>query len=259
MSNSFYTFGGYTDNFSNVIASFDTSTKIWKKLGKLNQARRGHGVIVHQGQFIVVGGYSGSLGTERCILKDNSIRCETVEPKLEQYYWYPEMLSVTDNFCRTNYAEKSPVLEKSWILVLNSWSSSNIPLIIDGKGQSKEIEFSFGPGTQVESSCSVVWHGKMFVFGGSRYKRQISVVDQCQLTKKGELPFDMYFGACAQRDNQEVFICFEKVGDLSTYKNCHRSNGPLEPFTKLPSSSYNHRDARIAVTSGQSSLLFNSV
>ena len=93
----------------------------------------------------------------------------------------------------------------------------------------------------------------MFVFGGytTSHTRQILVVDQCELTKKGELPFEMTRGACAQRDNREVFICFEDVWDESTSKNCHRSTGPLEVFSKLPDSTYDHRQTRIAVTSGK--------
>ena len=143
---------------------------------------------------------------------------------------------------------------ESWILVLNNWYSFNVPLILDGKGQSKEIDFSFESGTEVLYSCSIVWRGEMFVFGGYNYKRQVSVVDQCQLTKKGDLPFDMTYGACAQRDNQEVFICFENYFDSSTNRNCHRSNGPLEAFSSMPSSINDHRQTRIAVTSGKPNL-----
>ena len=139
---------------------------------------------------------------------------------------------------------------KSSILILNNRYFLNVPLIIDGKGQSKEIEFNFQSGTEVRSSCSIVWLGRMFVFGGFNYKRQISLVDECKLTKKGELPFDMFLGTCAQRDNREVFICFEDWNYSPTWKNCHRSNGPLEAFSQLPSSIYDHRLTRIAVTSG---------
>ena len=157
---------------------------------------------------------------------------------------------------------------KSWILVLNTeksghteifWAVKSVPLIVDGRGQSKEIRFEFGPGTEVDQSCSIVWRGKMYVFGGKDYKRQISAVDGCQLKKKGELTFDMTNGACAQRENNEVFICFENSSDLSTYKNCHRSNGPLERFVKLPSSSYDHRSTRIAVTSGEPNAVYSFV
>ena len=91
------------------------------------------------------------------------------------------------------------------------------------------------------------------------YRLQISVVDGCELTRKSDLPFEMYDGACAQRDNQELFICFEDYDDSSTHKYCHRSTGPLESFSKLPSSNYDHRNGRIAVTSGKPGLLIKSV
>ena len=56
---SFFLFGGFNGGArvdSNVIASFDTETKQWKKLGEMNQDRSGHGVIAHNGHFVVVGG-----------------------------------------------------------------------------------------------------------------------------------------------------------------------------------------------------------
>ena len=141
----------------------------------------------------------------------------------------------------------------TWILVLNTYSSYNVPLIIDGRGQSKEIGFNYGSGTEVENSCSIVWRGQMVVFGGKNYKRQISVVEGCKLTNIGELPFLMELGgACAQRDDAEIFVCFEDYwGHDSSYKDCHYSTGPLEEFSKLPSSTYDHQNTRIAVTSGK--------
>ena len=157
------------------------------------------------------------------------------------------------------YLDKQHDDVKSWILILNTKYFLNVPLIVDGKGQSKEIGFSFESGTEVRSSCSIVWLGRMFVFGGFNYKRQISLVDDCKLTKKGELPFDMFLGTCAQRDNREVVICFEDHYDPSTWKNCHRSNGPLEAFSKIPNSTYDHRFTRIAITSSKPGLMLNLV
>ena len=142
---------------------------------------------------------------------------------------------------------------KNWIFVLNGCSSS-VPLIIDGMGDSKQIDFTYESGTGACGLCSIIWEGMMYIFGGDTYHRQISVVDQCRLTKIGTLPFDMNFGACAQRNNQEVFICFEDYQDSSTFKNCYRATGPLEMFNSLPSSTYTHSNTRIAVTSGKSNL-----
>ena len=147
-----------------------------------------------------------------------------------------------------------------WILVLITQNPYGgeipVPLIMNGKGDSKEIGFSFEDNTQVHGSCSVVWQGSMYIFGGLFLQRQISIVEKCKLTYKGELQFDMNFGACAQRENAEVFICFEHQSFQhypQTDQNCHRAFGPLENFSKLPSSTYTHRKTRIAVSSGKPS------
>ena len=109
----FYVFGGlkgesrflglqFIQRNLNVIASFSTATMQWKKLGYLNEARNGHGVIFHRGEFIIVGGYDSdirSLSTERCILNVFSVQCSTVDPKFEGFYLYPEMMSISENFC----------------------------------------------------------------------------------------------------------------------------------------------------------------
>ena len=97
LGNSFYIFGGY--DTTNTIASFDTNTKQWIRVGELNQARDAHAVIVRQGQFVVVGGCCGSLATERCILTDNKVQCTTIDPELNNFYWYPEMMLVSGNYC----------------------------------------------------------------------------------------------------------------------------------------------------------------
>ena len=103
MADTFYIFGGdsgpdiYTA--SNKIAAFSTVTKEWKKLGELNQARYAHGVFIQQGDFIVVGGNNKNLRTERCTLNEDAIRCTFVDPELDRYAYYPEMMSVEPNFC----------------------------------------------------------------------------------------------------------------------------------------------------------------
>ena len=113
--------------------------------------------------------------------------------------------------------------------------------IIDGKGNSKKIDFNFtsyneatGWATadfaEVEASCSLVWKGMMYVFGGqTNGRRQISLVDKCQLRSIGKLQFDMIYGACAQNDNKEMYICFENTEKKpETAKTCRRSTGPLQ-------------------------------
>ena len=124
--------------------------------------------------------------------------------------------------------------------------------IINGfNGQAKKIEFEFESRTEVTESCSIVWHGKMHLFGGLNQQRQISVVDECKLRRIGDLHFDMKDGACAQRQNSEIFICFEHELIGATYRNCRRAIGPLENFEKLSNSQHDHGQTRIAVTSGK--------
>ena len=159
--------------------------------------------------------------------------------------------------CEENCPEGCPCKEyecptrNTWSLVINTRDSKNSPLVVDGYGQSKEIDFSYQSQTEAFGSCSVVWNGKMHLFGGSFYKRQISVVDQCQLKKIGELTFDMFYGACAQRNDAKIYICFEAYNNPATGRNCRQSDAPLDSFSQLPSSNYNHQNTRIAATAGE--------
>ena len=98
MKSTFYVFGGSNGSRqSNVIASFDTTTKQWKKLGELNEARSDHGVTFHQGQFIVVGSVIGISPVERCTLSGDSIKCTTVEPELRNCDL--ALMLVTEDYC----------------------------------------------------------------------------------------------------------------------------------------------------------------
>ena len=96
--------GWIMDRTSDIVASFDTKSRQWKKLGHLNQARYGNGVIVRQGQFVVVGGIGNSnseklRSTERCYFENESIQCTTTEPVLDVYYQYPELMLVPEDYC----------------------------------------------------------------------------------------------------------------------------------------------------------------
>ena len=65
-------------------------------------ARRGHGVLVNDEAFIVVGGLGKYYTTERCALDsdDNVVTCVEQQPTLNHYELYPEMHLVDDSFCR---------------------------------------------------------------------------------------------------------------------------------------------------------------
>ena len=93
-------FGGYTSNTStdNLIARLDGVTFSWGQVGELTQGRWGHGAIVVQGEILVVGGAS-SYKTERCNEIEGQMRCSAQEPELSDYFYYPELFAVPDNFC----------------------------------------------------------------------------------------------------------------------------------------------------------------
>ena len=60
-------------------------------------------------------------------------------------------------------------------------------------------------------------------------------------------------GACAQRDNSEVFICFRdnKNPSPEESRKCYRATAPRNMFHELPMSTFSHNGARIAVISGK--------
>ena len=104
MKDFFYFFGGQTGHSTTkTIASFSTITKVWKICGKLQNARSGHGVFIHEGDFVIVGGTMNGgeidVPTERCNLNGDRIQCTVVEPKLSDYKYYPEMIAVPHDYC----------------------------------------------------------------------------------------------------------------------------------------------------------------
>ena len=91
-------------------------------------------------------------------------------------------------------------------------------------GRLTEVGFSFSDQTGSFLSCSTVINGKSIIFGGyySSFKKQISLVKDCRLTRIGTLPFAFYIGACNTFQNSkgisEALLCFGAYGT----SNCHR-------------------------------------
>ena len=68
-------------------------------------------------------------------------------------------------------------------------------------------------------SCSLVWQGKMHVFGGLSRKKQIARVDDCVLGQIGALDFNFKGGACtASRvfNTQLIFVFSSSCYALKT-------------------------------------------
>merc|ERR1719285_447850 len=126
--------------------------------------------------------------------------------------------------------------------------NSGIPILTDMGGAAKyggtDFDFEFGTETEVRSSCSINWQGEMYLYGGNIEKRQVSLVEQCQLKRVSTLSFDLSSGACTNINNEEVVLCF---GDnMSNSKKCWKSSNPEGPFSSIADSLESHRYTRIA-------------
>ena len=80
-----------------TIARFDPIWNSWTKLGNLQVARDGHGVIQVDNEFIVVGGRISNFNavpTESCKLNGQSITCTTTVPELSKFSYYPELMII---------------------------------------------------------------------------------------------------------------------------------------------------------------------
>ena len=81
----------------NLIARLDEVSKVWSKVGTLNQGRYGHTVVFDGTFFMVIGG-SGTENIERCSWKDSSMECTQLESSTRSYYLYPEVFILPDDF-----------------------------------------------------------------------------------------------------------------------------------------------------------------
>jgi len=52
------------------------------------------------------------------------------------------------------------------VLVLSTYLSKNVPMIISFDGEYREASFEFGSQTEVKWSCSAEFKGEYYVFGG---------------------------------------------------------------------------------------------
>ena len=80
--------------FQSTIARFDPIENTWTKLGSLKVARKEHGVIQIDNEFIVVGGDQYNAPTESCKLNLLSMTCTTREPQLSYFAFYPELMLI---------------------------------------------------------------------------------------------------------------------------------------------------------------------
>ena len=128
------------------------------------------------------------------------------------------------------------------VLILNS-QGSRVSVLTNLSGKTEtNFGFTYEGGATVNTGCSLLWQNTYYMFGGYDNKYQIARLDDCQLTKIGDLSFSFYYGGCATVDDK-VYICF----DYDYGKNvCHSSSSPTGIFNSLTNSTYNHDGTKIA-------------
>ena len=118
--------------------------------------------------------------------------------------------------------------------------------ITDLNGRADRIDFSYGENTELEDSCSIVFNGQAYVYGGWEQKRQISTIDGCQLKRIASLDFDFKEGACTSTSNT-IYLCFENGNG----KACRTANNPTGPFGAIADSTFEHSYIQIAASSSE--------
>ena len=132
------------------------------------------------------------------------------------------------------------------VLVLNTYLSYNTPQIINGAGENFTV--TYGRNTEVEHSCSITWRGEFYVFGGSTHTTQISKLSGCALERIGTLAFQHSWGACANVNEESVYLCFN-VGSADS-KKCRVSISPTGQYTEVTLSLFEHNQVQIGSSPG---------
>ena len=131
------------------------------------------------------------------------------------------------------------------ILVLNSFGGWKPAMIVNGRGNQQKLDcFKKLGATEAYYSCALNWKNRLYIFGGWDEPRQISRLSGHTLERIGSLAFDHSFGACSVMGG-EIFLCFNMLS-WDDAKVCRKSTGPLEPYSEVLSSKFDHWDIQLS-------------
>ena len=71
-----------------------------------------------------------------------------------------------------------------------------------------------------------------------------------KLTVIGTLGFDLSYGACDVMGIDKIWLCFGL--DANAYKLCRVGLNPLETFTQVQQTTFDHRVAKVAASDSKS-------
>ena len=164
----------------------------------------------------------------------------------------------SDQLTTTTSISTSTTTQSTSVLVLNRPLYDNVPILLDSSGLvNTNLTFTFGPGTDVNWSCSLNWRNEFYVFGGQERKSQVSKLNGCQLERIGSLPFNHDSGGCTNGNNEHIYLCFN--WSARDTKKCRRTTEPLGAYETVTNSTFHHAGTRIASSDGRLDELFEKV
>ena len=129
-----------------------------------------------------------------------------------------------------------------------------MPIITNSAGKvekpATDFMFVYGQGTEVYESCSINWQGEMYIFGGAYRTTQISKLSGCKVERVNSLQFDHRRAACANMNDQSIYLCFNDK-DLSDAKKCRKGDNPYGSFVEISQSNSEHIHSRLGVSQGK--------
>ena len=138
------------------------------------------------------------------------------------------------------------------MLAINTFQAKKQAFSISLDDGHVKVGFAFDYNVEVYQSCSLIFKGTMYVFGGANEHRQIAQVttQDCGIKKLGNLPFDFVQGACTVIEQNEIILCFDmKENDQG--RVCRIDTNPTGSLDKISqeSNDYHYR-AKIAANKG---------
>ena len=92
-----YYFGGSSGSqIIKSIFALEEKTWTWSKLGKMKSRRFGHGVILVEEKFVVIGGFE-EMKNEACVLKKGEFSCKEFTTSLNDYAFWPILYLLDEN------------------------------------------------------------------------------------------------------------------------------------------------------------------
>ena len=144
-------------------------------------------------------------------------------------------------------------LPRKSVLILYKKDFSNKAVVIDENGKEEDdFSFTFGENTEVSFSCSITWHGELYIFGGDTETKQITKLNGCKLERVGRLAFHHKYGSCAVVNDQDIYLCF----DRESSKTCRKASEPMGIFEEINQTRYHHKSSRIGVSTGKYNVQF---